>query len=139
VTRTEFSKVVRVGRTRMFLVGLAAAVLALGLLVLVGGAGPARAAFPGNNGKIAFQSDRDGPLEIYTVGASGGETTRITFPPGGNAEAAYSPDGFRIVFNRGNDIHVMNATGMNPNGTGSVSAPLVARRLSPPGPQTGPG
>lgn len=97
---------------------VAATALALCLLALVT-VQPAGAAFPGKNGKIAFQSDRDGPLEIYTINPSGTAPTRITFRTGGHSEAAYSPDGSRIAFNSGNDIHVMKATGMNPDGTGS--------------------
>ncbi len=98
---------------------VAATALALCLLALVA-VQPAGAAFPGNNGKIAFQSTRDASVEIYTVNSSGGTATRITFPFGGNAEAAYSPDGSRIAFQRAiggavgdirPDIYVMNADG----------------------------
>ena len=119
MTRTIFGKVMWEGSARVLAIGVAVSTaLALCLLAFVA-VQPAEAAFPGNNGKIAFQSDRDGPLEIYTIGASGGEATRITFRTGGHSEAAYSPDGSRIAFNSGGDIHVMKATGMNPDGTGS--------------------
>ncbi|CAA9402662.1 MAG: tolB protein precursor, periplasmic protein involved in the tonb-independent uptake of group A colicins [uncultured Rubrobacteraceae bacterium] len=92
------------------------AVVAAGVLAASSAAG---AAFPGTNGKIAFQSIRDASGEIYTTGASGGEAARITFRLGGNVEPAYSPDGSRIAFNRGGDIHVMNASGLSPEGIGS--------------------
>ncbi len=46
-------------------------VLAACLVALVGAAGPVGAAFPGENGKIAFESDRDGNHEIYTMNADG--------------------------------------------------------------------
>jgi hypothetical protein len=40
---------------------------------------PGRAAFPGANGKIAFQSDRDGATyEIYKMNADGSGQTRLT-------------------------------------------------------------
>jgi Tol biopolymer transport system component len=101
-----------------FFAVMAATALALCLLSLVA-VQPAEAAFPGKNGMISFQSFREASGEIYTIRASGGEATRITFPTGGNVEAVYSPDGSRIAFNRGGDIHVMKSAGMKPNGTGS--------------------
>src|SRR5690349_1180282 len=39
--------------------------------VLVAGAGPAGAAFPGGVGKIVFDSNRDGNYEIYVMNADG--------------------------------------------------------------------
>ena len=41
-------------------------------------AGTASAAFPGTNGRIAFQSNRDGNLELYSMTATGTEVTRLT-------------------------------------------------------------
>src|SRR5215211_4392869 len=72
-------------------VGMAAATaLALSLMVLTG-VRPANAAFPGNNGKIAFQSDRDVAAgEIYSI-TPGGSPSRLTFS-NGSADPAYSPD-----------------------------------------------
>lgn len=105
---------------------VAAMALALCLLALVA-AHPAQAAFPGKNGKIAFVSNRDvGAGEIYTIGPSGGAATRITFPTGGSATPAYSPDGSKIAFMKGNHIFVMNANGMKSDGTG-------ATQITPPG------
>ena len=51
------------------------ALLLLGLIVL---ASPAHAAFPGQNGRIAFESSRDGNSEIYVMNADGTEETRLT-------------------------------------------------------------
>jgi Tol biopolymer transport system component len=92
------------------LIAVAAATLALWLLAL-NGAGPAEAAFPGSNGKIAFTSNRDvGAGEIYTI-TPGGTATRITFS-NRSSDPAYSPDGSRIAFvSTGNQIFVMNADG----------------------------
>ncbi len=95
-----------------------AAAGALLLSAAVGGfslasTGDARAAFPGKNGKIAFQSNRNGPVEIYTT-THGGTTERITLS-NGSSDPAYSPDGSRVAFvgsgARGYDIFAMNADG----------------------------
>ena len=94
-------------------------VLALGVLaaiLMLAGLRPAGAAFPGSNGKIAFESDRDGPLEIHTI-TDGGTATRLTFSnPNFSSDPAYSPDGSRIAFRSGGasgayEIFVMNADG----------------------------
>ena len=64
--------------------------------------------------KIAFMSDRDGSIEIYTMGADGSNQTRLTFE-GANWDPIWSPDGTRILFNGirdgNNDIFVMNSDG----------------------------
>ena len=54
--------------------------LAAGLL-LTQAERPARAAFPGQNGKIVFVSDRDGNLEIYTINPDGSGQTNIPKNP----------------------------------------------------------
>ena len=91
-------------------------VLALGVLaaiLMLAGLNPAEAAFPGSNGKIAFESRRDGPLEIHTI-TDGGTATRLTVS-NFSSDPAYSPDGSRIAFRSGGalgyDIFVMNADG----------------------------
>ncbi len=48
--------------------------------------------------KIVFSSDRDGDIEIYTVGVDGSDLTRLTDEPGRDAHPSWSPDGRRIVF-----------------------------------------
>ena len=73
------------------------------------------AAFPGENGKIAFASNRDGNYEIYVMNADGSDQTRLTFNEADDQAPSWSSDGSRIVFcsNRdGNyEIYVMNADG----------------------------
>jgi Tol biopolymer transport system component len=78
----------------------------------------ARAAFPGVNGKIAFQSHRDGNWEIYVMNADGSGQTRLTFNAAADTEPAWSPDGSKIAFVStrdsavgSSDIYVMNADG----------------------------
>jgi Tol biopolymer transport system component len=91
---------------------VAAAWLVLAFLL----AAPARSAFPGGNGKIAFGSDRDGSAEVWVMNANGsgqaGLTNQATAP---NSQPAWSPDGAKIAFlstrNGGNEIFTMNADG----------------------------
>jgi hypothetical protein len=84
------------------------------LIVFVLVSRPAQAAFPGNNGKIAFESDRSGNMEVYVANADGsGTPTRHEFHP------AFSPDGTKIAFTGDGssgepgdaDVYVMNADG----------------------------
>jgi Tol biopolymer transport system component len=71
-------------------------------------------------GKIAFSSNRDGNVEIYTMNADGSEQTRLTTHDySDDMWPEYSPDGTKIAFTsgRGDDlyyqIYVMNADGSN--------------------------
>jgi TolB protein len=93
--------------------GLAATALCLLLAALI----PASsgAAFPGGNGPIAFDSNRDvGAGEIYSI-VPGGAATRLT-TSNTSSDPAISPDGSRIAYRSadpGGDyqIFVMNADG----------------------------
>lgn len=56
------------------------------------------AAFAGYNGKIVFQTSRDGNDEIYTVSADGSGSINLTNNSSSDAGAAWSPDGSTIIF-----------------------------------------
>jgi Tol biopolymer transport system component len=91
---------------------------AAALAIVANTARVAQAAFPGVNGKIAFQSDRDGNWEIYVMNADGSGQTRLTFNAAADTEPAWSPDGSKIAFVStrdsavgSSDIYVMNADG----------------------------
>ena len=60
--------------------------------------GQAGAAFPGANGKIAFQSDRDGNFEVYVINADGSGQTNLANDPANDGNPAWSPDGMKIAF-----------------------------------------
>lgn len=67
---------------------------------------------------LAFQSDRDGNLEIYVMGPDGSNQTNLTNNPAEDIDPAWSADGSQIVFasNRetefsGQYLYLMNADG----------------------------
>lgn len=103
-------------RARTAVAGLVgAAALSASLLT---GVAPSGAVVPGPNGRIVFESSRDGNTEIYVMNPDGSVPLNLTndkqamdvFP-------AWSPDSTRISFSsdrheRGNaDVYVMNADG----------------------------
>jgi hypothetical protein len=70
-------------------------IVALAAAATLAGTRPAQAAFPGTNGKIAFQSNRHvASGEIYAI-TPGGTAARITVS-NGSSNPAYSPDGSKI-------------------------------------------
>jgi Tol biopolymer transport system component len=130
----------QMAKTKHFgpLAAAAGALVAVALLVLmlVVNPQPAKAAFPGQNGRIAFASNRLAPntnmYEIYTVSSTGMEVNlvRRTFDPAFDTEPAYSPNGNRIAFQSdrsGNwDIWTVTTTG-TPNLTRITNNPAVDR------------
>jgi Tol biopolymer transport system component len=76
---------------------------------------PADAAFPGKNGRIAFDSNRDGDREIFTMTANGKRETPLTSNMIGDLRPVWSPNGQELAFwsdRPGNhDVHTMNADG----------------------------
>jgi Tol biopolymer transport system component len=76
------------------------------------------AAFPGTNGKIAFESTRDSSFgQIYAMNADGTGVTRLTFTSAHDSYPVWSPDSTKILFESTRsgdvDIYVMNADGTN--------------------------
>jgi Tol biopolymer transport system component len=90
---------------------------------LAAGVSPAPAAFPGENGKIAFASDRNGGnMDIWTMGANGRHPVDLTADSGGfDIGARWRADGHKLVFQSDRttaanpegdtEIFVMNANG----------------------------
>lgn len=70
-------------------------------------------------GRIAFHSDRDGDLDIYSMNADGTDVQRLTDTPGRDFEPAWSLDGSTIVFSSDRDdptnaqLYLMDADGSN--------------------------
>jgi Tol biopolymer transport system component len=76
---------------------------ALAVVVLLWGEGPAEAAFPGANGKIAFARNviRSSPaysVDIFKMNPGGSNATRLTDNPLPDDEPAWRPDGQKIAF-----------------------------------------
>jgi Tol biopolymer transport system component len=72
------------------------------IVALAGAASPAHANFPGANGRIAFTDFTYGGTDnVFTMTPSGTDVKQLTFltvDQGGDGEAAWSPDGTRLVF-----------------------------------------
>jgi Tol biopolymer transport system component len=84
-------------------------------IVLLAALGDAHAAFRGGNGEVAFESNRAGGFDLYTVEADGTGTAVLVATTGDDRSPAWSPDGSRVAFQsnvRGNfDIWIVNADG----------------------------
>ena len=104
------------------------------MLVLVATEKSAKAAFPGQNGKIVFQraaSNSDTNTEIYMMDPDGANQTNLTNNPAPDYDPTVSADGAKIAFESGRDgnmeIYAMNADGTNQtrltNALGSDFAP----------------
>jgi Tol biopolymer transport system component len=95
---------------RRILSVLAPAALALLLALgmgLLGAGDPARAAFPGAQGKVFFGHDGD----VWTMRADGTGATKLTTNFNAEANPAVSPDGSRVAYEFFRGIWVMNADG----------------------------
>jgi TolB protein len=73
--------------------------------------------------RIAFQSDRDGQLELYVMDADGSNPTRLTTTPDQAlfvGAPSWAPDGIRIAYENAGRIRIANA-----DGSGEIILPAV--------------
>lgn len=65
--------------------------------------------------RVAFESNRDGQMEIYIMNLDGSSQTRLTDYPGRDLQPCWSPDGTKIVFvserDGAADIYMMHNDG----------------------------
>jgi Tol biopolymer transport system component len=102
----------------VLLVGGVAATTLMMALLLAQGIKPAHAgAFPGKNGKIAFETNRDGNYEVYPMDPNGANQRNLTRSNGLDGGPSYSADGKKIVFETARDgnyeIYKMNSNGLD--------------------------
>ncbi len=85
--------------------------IAWAVALLAATAVPAHAAFPGQNGKIAFLRDGD----VWTMNSDGTDVNRLTSTPGSERSPHWSRDGTRIiyenVFGSGTDFSIVDENG----------------------------
>ncbi len=79
---------------------------------------PSGAVVPGRNGKIAFETNRDGNNEIYVMSPDGSLQTNLTnLRKSSDVDPSWAPNGRKLAFSsdrieRGNaEVYVMNADG----------------------------
>jgi Tol biopolymer transport system component len=79
----------------------------------VAGATPARATFPGSNGRIAFSTDWTPPSQIYTIRPDGSGLRQLTHIAEGKGATSpsWNPDGTELAFAMDRHIWTMKADG----------------------------
>ena len=124
-------------KTVLLLASMAVALLLASGAGLLNAVKPAEATFPGQNGRIAYESfdilpgGAPAPRTIYTINPTGGTPVKLTNNDTGESDPSYLPNGKRIAYTvyDGNDseIYTINATGGTPvqvtNNTRSESHP----------------
>lgn len=108
-----------------------ALVTALAAVTATIAASAAEAAFPGQNGRIAFLGISGGSSDVYSMNPDGSGVANLTAPRQalrgvvtGSIDPAYSADGNRIAFTRFSSQYDVFA--MNADGSGQVNLTSVA-------------
>jgi Tol biopolymer transport system component len=114
---------------------IAAVALTTLLLLMIAAAKPAGAAFPGENGKMAFVRGVDSNSEIYVMDGDGSGQTSLTNNLAFDTLPAFSPDGRHVAFTSRRDsigtqtndeIYVVDAADSDGNGNGDKLTRLTS-------------
>ena len=117
------SRVIRTTRRTVWLAGISA-------VFLGGGTAPALAAFPGTNGRVAFERvvhDGTASTTTHQIGSYNGVATVLSGPGSNAATPAWSADGTKLAFvetlNSGTESHIFvsDASGANPQDVSAAS------------------
>lgn len=76
--------------------------------------------------RIAFNSDIDGPVQVYTAAAGGGDQQRITTDTAVDWKPAYSPDGKKIYFPTTRDAGDVELYAMKTDGSSQTRLTTAA-------------
>ena len=97
----------------------------------------ANGAFPGPNGRLAYESTRDGDSEIFSVNPDGSGEVQLTSNTATDNQPGWSPDGSRIAFasNRDGDFEIyrIDPDGANPTNLTEDPATDLSPAWSPDG------
>src|SRR5215217_3116238 len=86
-------------RRRLYLAALIVEAVLMGCAAaLLGVSEKAEAAFPGENGHIAYVRNDGQDHEIYAINGGGGGKIQLTDNATGDYTPSYSPDGKKIVY-----------------------------------------
>ena len=109
----------------------AAAVLGMTCALVLAALVPATAGAAATTaGSVAFESNRAGNFDIFSMAATGAGQARLTTDPADDLDPAWSPDGRKIAFASRRaatlDIWVMNADGSGQTQVSSGPAACTA-------------
>lgn len=120
------------GRLGSVAVVAATTLLSLALLLVV--VRSANAAFPGSNGRIAFDTDPPNATstEIYTVGSGGQGLSALTENTVSDIDASFSADGQKVAFasGRGGDYDIYAIAANTPEGGANPAVRLTTGAAS---------
>ena len=95
---------------------------------LTHGPGDSAPAWAPDGSRVAFLRRHDGPAQVWSLPADGGEPEPLTVLPLGAGAPVWSPDGTRIAFTAPVDRHAVTDDRSRERAA-RAAAPIVARRL----------
>ena len=81
--------------------------------------------------RITYASTRSGSLQIWVMNADGTAQTQVTNDPVSNNFPRFSPDGTKLVYQSGAEIHVINPVGTGEKNLSNGAGPDVMPNWGP--------